>query len=284
MSNRYLGGIVSIGRDGLKTPPTIVEYLVVAGGMGRSIRTDGNGNGTGGGGAGGLLNNIWYVTIGTTYTVTIGAGGSYGASGDNSVFGTSANNVTASAGASQAGEGGGSGGANPQGGTNGQGFQGGTDQGGCAGGGAGAGSRGGIAVTNLFGGNGGLGVVSCITGTPVIYASGGGGGTGDGGGSAPQGGLTSSGNNFGSRPSYNRLSFYAGSGIANSGEGGGGPGGGDNTYTVGARYGGKGGSGIVVLRYPSYFAEAKSTTGSPDTYITGGFRVYRFNASGTITF
>jgi hypothetical protein len=48
--------------------------------------------------------------------------------------------------------------------------------------------------------------------------------------------------------------------------------------------GGAGGSGIVVIRYPSYLAPATSTTGSPDTYIAGAWRVYQFVASGTITF
>jgi hypothetical protein len=48
--------------------------------------------------------------------------------------------------------------------------------------------------------------------------------------------------------------------------------------------GGNGGSGIVVIRYPSYLAPATSTTGGPQTYITGNWRVYVFTASGTITF
>jgi hypothetical protein len=48
--------------------------------------------------------------------------------------------------------------------------------------------------------------------------------------------------------------------------------------------GGAGGSGIVVIRYPSYLAPATSTTGSPQTYIAGTWRVYVFVASGTITF
>jgi hypothetical protein len=39
-----------------------------------------------------------------------------------------------------------------------------------------------------------------------------------------------------------------------------------------------------VIRYPSYLAPATSTTGSPETYVTGFWRVYRFVASGTITF
>jgi hypothetical protein len=45
-----------------------------------------------------------------------------------------------------------------------------------------------------------------------------------------------------------------------------------------------GGSGIVVIRYPAYFGQATATTGSPQTYIAGAWRVYVFVASGTITF
>jgi hypothetical protein len=59
------------------------ELLVVAGGGG-----GGSGRG-GGGGAGGLLfNSNFTLTAGTTYTVTIGAGGAAETNGNNSVFGT----------------------------------------------------------------------------------------------------------------------------------------------------------------------------------------------------
>jgi hypothetical protein len=70
------------------------------------------------------------------------------------------------------------------------------------------------------------------------------------------------------------------SGISNTG--GGGAGGGGTDANVGA--GGAGGSGIVIIRYPSYLATATATTGSPETYIAGNYRVYKFIASGTITF
>jgi hypothetical protein len=69
------------------------------------------------------------------------------------------------------------------------------------------------------------------------------------------------------------------SGFANTGGGGGG-----GFYAGDSNAGGAGGSGIVVIRYPSYLAPATSTTGSPETYVTGGWRVYKFVASGTITF
>jgi hypothetical protein len=66
---------------------------------------------------------------------------------------------------------------------------------------------------------------------------------------------------------------------------GGGGGGGYSEYGGGnAGVGGAGGSGIVILRYPSYLAPATSTTGSPEMVVTGGWRVYTFVASGTITF
>jgi hypothetical protein len=71
------------------------------------------------------------------------------------------------------------------------------------------------------------------------------------------------------------------SGFTNTGGGGGG---GAFLSVSASSAGGAGGSGIVILRYPSYLAPATSTTGSPETYVTGAWRVYRFVASGTITF
>jgi hypothetical protein len=63
---------------------------------------------------------------------------------------------------------------------------------------------------------------------------------------------------------------------------GGGAGGGG--YGAAGSQSPNGGSGIVVIRYPSYLSQATSTTGSPTTYIAGPYRVYVFYASGTITF
>jgi hypothetical protein len=76
------------------------------------------------------------------------------------------------------------------------------------------------------------------------------------------------------------LNIAANNGIANTGGGGGG----GYTDDVGGFGGATGGSGIVVLRYPSYLAPASSTTGSPQTYIAGAYRVYVFTSSGSITF
>jgi hypothetical protein len=45
-----------------------------------------------------------------------------------------------------------------------------------------------------------------------------------------------------------------------------------------------GGSGVVVVRYPNNFKDAASTTGSPTFTNTGGYKIYKFTSSGTITF
>jgi hypothetical protein len=42
-------------------------------------------------------------------------------------------------------------------------------------------------------------------------------------------------------------------------------------------------NGIVIIRYPDTFGLAKTTTGSPTVNTTGGYRIYTFNSSGSIT-
>jgi len=62
-------------------PPSVIEYLVVAGGGGGGQNSPG-----GGAGAGGLLAGYAGITFGTSYFVTVGAGGSANTVGNNSVF------------------------------------------------------------------------------------------------------------------------------------------------------------------------------------------------------
>ena len=179
-----------------------VEYLVIAGGGG------GGGARGGGGGAGGYRTDTGIsVSVGTSYTVTVGAGGTggpgsvQGTSGGNSVFSSITSTGggaggTGFASSNNIGLPGGSGGggavlglpATGAGGsaTPGQGFAGASSQGGgegYSGGGGGGSSSAGTtgAGGNTPAGNGGAGTASSITGSSVTYAGGGGGGNAQGG-------------------------------------------------------------------------------------------------------
>lgn len=280
MSLRYTGNILAAGLNGLNSPVTTVEYLVIAGGGG------GGGNKGGGGGAGGVLQATGYaVTAGVSLTVTIGSGGAVDANGSNSVFG----NITAIGGGRGAndfitrnGNSGGSGGGACRDGTAGAGTAGQGNGGGVGyngspyngGGGGGAGSIGRTPVnSSAFAGQGGAGIISNITGTQIQYAGGGGGGSYQGYGNI--GGTNNAGRGADDYMQFSNP-ILATSATNNSGSGGGA--GGFNGEA------GAGGSGIVVIRYPSFLAAAASTTGSPEMYIAGNWRVYKFVASGTITF
>jgi hypothetical protein len=41
---------------------------------------------------------------------------------------------------------------------------------------------------------------------------------------------------------------------------------------------------VVIIRYADTFASATSTTGSPNVTVSGGYRIYQFTSSGSITF
>jgi len=231
---------------------TEVEVLVVAGGGA------GGSEHSGGGGAGGVIYKPKFpVEPGTSYTITVGAGGTAniansGNSGGNSVFGP----LTAIGGGAggrsdnqQAATSGGSGGGASyngvgEAGTPGQGFNGGDGKfqlpyvGGGGGGAGGPGTRG----EDDRAGAGGPGVCIAITGTPVWYGGGGGGGTGNNrsingyGGAGGKGGGGNGGNMI-----ANNTGASGENGAANTGGGGGG-----SSSNV---FGGAGGSGIVVVRY-----------------------------------
>ena len=223
-----------------------VQVLVVGGGGG----SGGGGNtgwAGGGGGGGGVIHNTTYNANSSPLTVTVGSGGAAGwASGDagrrggqggNSVF----DSLTAIGGGGGGGnpgysEGvGGSGGSGGGGatyssaggtGTTGQGYNGGSASASCCagGGGGGAGGAGG-STSNTVGGNAGAGAAVAITGTNILYGGGGAGKGSGGNGSAANGGTAVDTN-----------------GAANTGAGGGG---------VRSTSGRAGGSGVVVVRYPT---------------------------------
>jgi len=263
-----------------------VEYLVVAGGGGGAAGSRG-----GAGGAGGLLSSSAFtITPSTSYTVTVGAGGSTstysdintadlrGTNGSNSVFAS----ITATGGGrgggadnTAAGSNGGSGGGSWFGGTVGNGTSGQGNNGGQGStsssgfGGGGGGGSGGVGGngSSTVGGNGGAGTTSSITGSSVAYA---GGGSGANYNSSTAGTATAGG---GVGNNTNPAGQSGTSGTANLGGGGG--------------SGGTGGSGVVIIAYPD--TNPPLTTigaGLTYTYSTvsrSGYRVYTFTAgTGTI--
>ena len=237
-----------------------VDYLVVAGGGGSAAPSN-NDTSAGGGaggvrctvgatGGGGSLESPLSLIANTSYTVTVGAGGTGGVSGgDNGVSGSNSvfSTITSTGGGYSAfraaGVTGGSGsGANGQGvntagsGTANQGYAGGTGtfngSTGTSGGGGGAGQ-----VGNTAGlGRGGNGITTSISGTSTTYGGGGGGAST----AASQAGGTGGGGT-GGYSTHN-------SGTNGTDNTGGGAGGAWAAAGQGAS-GKNGGSGIVIIRY-----------------------------------
>jgi hypothetical protein len=273
-----------------KHAPTSVEYIVVAGGG-----SGGNQEG-GGGGAGGLTSGIYSsLLLDTIYTVSIGGGGpatvtnttsQNGVNGTNSSFigavaygggyGSSPGVASPAAGIGGSGGGGAAGGAGASG-IVGQGFAGGTGFVGTSYGGGGGGGAGGLGANGnaSYGGAGGIGYVTNFYGNTTYFAGGGGGGTYDGV-SPSYGGLGGLGG--GGRGGGTVTSGIAFAGNTNTGGGGGGGMNQGGTYNAS----GAGGSGVVLLRYPSTYADA-ITTGANVTY-ANGYTIYTFVQSGTIKF
>jgi len=274
-------------------PPTpTVDYIVVAGGGGGGRYT--SGGGCGGGGAGGFRTaSSFAVSSGSALTVTVGAGGAAatngaGTTGSNSVFSTITANGGGGGGSrdtANPGNGGSGGGAaanssgfTKSGGTGNtpstspsQGNNGGNDPGPDTAPYLAAGGGGSSAVGADRGtGTGGAGTASSYSGSSVTYAGGGGGGSYSGT-SAVSGGAGGGGSG-----GYDTTS--ATSGTANRGGGGGGSGNGGSSAA------GTGGSGVVVIRYANTYPDASATTGSPTYANTGGYKIYTFTSSGTITF
>jgi hypothetical protein len=248
-----------------------IDYLVAAGGGGGAGW--GLNVGGAGGGAGGLLTGSTTLSKSTTYTVVIGSGGATagrdasGGNGSDSSFTGTGISVTSKGGGrggfwnNEAGNGGSGGGST--GGVNtvvGKGVYPGSTyldaprQGydGALGSGnigytASTGGGGGGAGGAGSGSTGGAGVVSSISGTSVTYCAGGSGG------------------------SYSSAS----PGSAALGCGGRGATGNNSEY---------GGSGVVIIRFPNSFPDPSSTTGSPTVTNTGGYKIYQWTSSGSITF
>ena len=248
-----------------------VEILVVGAGAGGGNGTSGGSGYAGGGGAGGLLYHQSYpIATGYNYTVKAGWGGAGGANGGNSYFsqiagttvltsigggaGSSTHNAAGSAGGS--GGGGGTSSAAGGAGTAGQGFAGGqgnlqaSGDTGCGGGGGAGGTGSGSGANNNGANQGGAGLMYGISGEPVYYAA---GGTGCGYYSGSYTGIAqmnagSTNGSVGYHPALGTgpISTTVGKDAVNyTGSGGGGA-------RVSGESGGRGGHGIVILRwYPT---------------------------------
>jgi hypothetical protein len=277
-----------------------ITYLVVAGGGA------GNGNAAGGAGGGGLIESTTEVAKGTSYTVTVGAGGVAPAvkGPDSSISGGDLNVVAAGGGTAgglsengQTGGAGGGGGAQYDPPVFGAGYLGGAGNtpilspsqgtnggngnptypypsGGyytiLAGGGGGGGgplAQVGPNASNSVAAKGADGSTSNITGTPTYYAGGGSGQWYPGGSGSPVGGQGGGG-----------IGGPYGPGPVGDGVDGLGGGAGNDGQTRKAY----GGSGVVILRIPTA-SYSGTTTGSPTVTDDGDYKVVKFTGSGSYT-
>lgn len=199
-----------------------------------------------GGGAGQVLENSVPTSLGTAFTITIGAGAAGGTTGGT----TTLSGVTSAVG--------GGGATGSTGATSGNGYAGGApfSTGQTGGGGGGAGGTGGPGTEGL-GGYGGIGLQTNITGTPTYYGGGGSGGGQFGGQGGGQGGGAAA----------------FGNGTANTGGGGGG------TYGSGAT---NGGSGRVTIKVLTLYYSG-TYTGTPTISTIGDYTCLTYTASGTYT-
>jgi len=272
------------------------DLLVIAGGGG------GGGYVGGGGGAGGYIATTGHSVTAASHTATVGTGGAGGSgqaggtSGVNSQFASMTAAVGGGGGESYNNTGnqsGGSGGGSTsttrssgtvgQGNDSGQGTQSSSQDGG---GGGGAGAQGGDGEStgvspDNYGGDGGVGLSSSITGSAVFRAGGGGGGRG--GAATTPTSAGDGGNGGGGDGSSGATADAATAGTANTGGGGGG---GGHPATVG----GAGGSGVVILRRPtvnvlsiSDMTLVSTTTAAQAAPTKGDIVLTYTNGAGTTT-
>lgn len=284
-----------------------IEMLMVAGGGGAGSGKYVPGSGTtyngGSGGAGGVYYSTISVKPGSTCPITIGAGGAAGSPTGGSTYGNAGirggtTSITTPVGTYRVvGGGGGNTFADPVGTAN--------RDGGSGGGGslptgaAGAAGRSiysigqfpstSIANPSPFGPPGPPITITTFSETIVPYKNGSYYGhrgsvaptSSFGGGSGGPGAVQPISNNFASDISGTITTYAAGGtpggisgGAVNSGNGG----------SVSGSVGYVGGSGVLILRYPTQFAAASSFPGATDlSPSTPGFRTYSFTSSGSIT-
>ena len=276
----------------LETPQTVtVDFLVIAGGGGTS-RDRAGGGGAGGyrnsystesSGGGGSSETSLDLIEGTTYTITVGNGGTASSNsavrptdgGNSSISGSGITTITSIGGGGggtrnhNSGADGGSGGGSSDdapgvggSGTANQGTDGGSYvSGSIKGAGGGGASDAGNTDGTAYGGDG---LSSSITGSAVTRGGGGGGG----GTSSSPGGAGGGGAGGGS----------GSNGTAGTANTGGGAGGGGDTSSTGSN----GGSGVVILRLPTADYTG-TTTGSPTVSTDGTDTILTYTGNGSYT-
>lgn len=272
------------------------DYLVISGGAG-GFNTAVNTNCAGGGGAGGYITSIagessgggesnspinipYRLYKGSSYSVTVGAGGASGAAGSASTIGI-LSPIGGGQGIGEAQQSLRNGGANASSGNVRKGaygtlpnlYPGGDSFGSttatlrAGGGGGGAGSAGSNGTSGV-GGNGGSGLASTITGSSVTRA---GGGAGNCANTTTQG---TGGSGGGGNSAYNGT---AGSGTVNTGSGGGGQ--------SGSGSAGAGGSGLIVIKYLKQWSITADAGLTLSTTTSGSYKITEFTAgTGNIVF
>ena len=255
------------------TSNTTVQYVAVAGGGGGGKDAYSGARCAGGGGAGAYRESSFTAVADTTYTLTIGAGGTGGTSttassvvgangGDTTITGSGLTTITSSGGSGGGGHdaggdnyvGNANGNASGGGGSNGKsggvggtyGYAGGSGAGGSAsgGGGGGASTVGVDGHTGGTGGNGGAGSTPSATYFSSSVLAGGGGGNTVG---ATQG---TGGSSIGGNASASGT--VGGAGTVNTGSGGG---------ATRSADGGAGGTGVILLSFSNSVAYATTAGG-----------------------
>ena len=295
------GWIPNIDDDVTFETSQVIDFLVIGGG-GAGGYDQGGGGGAGGyrtsynnetSGGGGSAEDGLPILVGTTYTITVGAGAdgknytaipvvgssssisasgittitSTGGGGGGTYDGTSGSAKQQGANGGSGGGGGGYVGTGGNGSAN-QGYNGGDAAEDVGGGGGGASTAGQNGIANTSAGDGGNGVASTITGSSVTRAGGGGGG-------CTNGETFGSGGTGGGGDGTNSNTIDPDDGTANTGSGGGG-------CWTNAIYAGNGGSGVVILRILASNYSG-TTTGSPTVTDDGSYKVLTFNSSGSYT-
>jgi len=272
---------VPYGVNGIPLPSIISVLVVGGGGGGGGGLFSGNPNFRGAaGGAGGFIESLYIISLGTSYTVTIGAGGSgshaTGLKGGDSLFST----FTA------VGGGGGGGFYYSANGNTPSYWN--SSMGGIGGSGGGAAITGNMPVANSIGGRailgqGNVGGSGFYSATGPVHFVGGAGGAGSAGGNASSGGNGTAGT--GKASTLNNVTYAAGGSLSSGANASVNTGNGGNNNGSTTFNGTNGGSGVIVVRFNNALNIRLGVGLTYASIISGSDRIITITAgTGTVTF